>query len=81
MTALDFIFYVFQKFYNMLFTVEIESGVTIGWVIITIMLFVMIISSLFNIPSGLHYGSYGEMKNGKVSAKRGFFTKNVRVKK
>lgn len=55
MTASQLIWYIFQKFYDLLFTVEIESGVKIGWVIVVVMLFMIMIRSILNIPSGLKW--------------------------
>lgn len=56
MTALQLINYIFQKFYNLLFSVQIDEGVKLGWILVTVFLFIMIIRSVFNVPEGLGFG-------------------------
>lgn len=48
----DLLFYIFGKIYNIIFTVEIAHDVKIGWVLITIALFIIIIKSVMNVPRG-----------------------------
>lgn len=54
--AINLFNYIFQKFINMIFNdFEIQSGVTIGWVIITIILFGMLINNILNIPNNVRF--------------------------
>lgn len=49
--ALQYIYYIFDKLLDWLFnSAEFFPNVTIGWVIITIILFGMVIKSIINIP-------------------------------
>lgn len=50
--AIEVFYYLFSKVYNLLFvTMEIAEGVTVGWVLITIIIFGIIIRSVLNLPS------------------------------
>lgn len=54
--AINLFNYIFQKFINMIFNdFVIQSGVTIGWVIITIVLFGMLINNILNIPNNVRF--------------------------
>lgn len=54
--AINLFNYIFQKFINMIFNdFEIQSGVTIGWVIITIILFGILINNILNIPNNVRF--------------------------
>lgn len=52
-TALGYIWYIFDKLINWFFNdTEMFEGVTIGWVIIVVTVFGLLIRSLLNIPRG-----------------------------
>lgn len=52
--ALTYIYQIYNKFLDLIFNqFEMFSGVTIGWVIIAIMVFGMMINSILNIPKGI----------------------------
>lgn len=49
--AINIVFYIFNKFINLLFNeIQILEGVYLGWVIIVVILFGIIFNSLLNIP-------------------------------
>lgn len=56
MTAHDLIFYIFQKFYSFVFSAEIEPGIKVGWILVTVTLFMIMIRSILNVPEGLGFG-------------------------
>lgn len=54
--AISLFNYIFGKFVTMLFNdFEIETGVSVGWVIIAILIFGMIISNILNIPNNIRF--------------------------
>ena len=58
--AINIVFYIFNKFINLLFNeIQIIEGVYLGWVIIVVILFGIIFNSLLNIPK------FGIMNTGK----------------
>lgn len=49
--AINLVFYIFNKFINLLFNeIQILEGVYLGWVILVVILFGIIFNSLLNIP-------------------------------
>lgn len=49
--AINVVFYIFNKFINLLFNeIQIVEGVYLGWVIIAVIIFGIIFNSLLNIP-------------------------------
>lgn len=49
--AINVVFYIFNKFINLLFNeIQIIDGVYLGWVIIVVIIFGIIFNSLLNIP-------------------------------
>lgn len=53
--ALTYIYQIYEKFLDLVFNqFEMFSGVTIGWVIIAILVFGVMITSILNIPRGIH---------------------------
>lgn len=62
--ALGYIYYILDSMLNWLFEdAELFPNVTIGWVVITIILFSMVIRSILNIPRGFR----GSIKFNKDS--------------
>ena len=60
--AINLVFYIFNKFINLLFNeIQILDGVYLGWVIIVVIIFGIIFNSLLNIPK------LGIMNTGKES--------------
>lgn len=52
--ALEYLYYIYQKFITLVFTqLNIFNGVNIGWIIITISLFGLLIRSVLNLPKGI----------------------------
>lgn len=49
--AINIVFYIFNKFINLLFNeIQILEGVYLGWVILVVIIFGIIFNSLLNIP-------------------------------
>lgn len=59
--ALSYILYIYQKMISLLFNdLEVDNGITIGWIIIVCLVFSIIIRSVVAIPSrgtNIHVGS------------------------
>lgn len=52
--AITVFYYVFNKIYNFLFNqAVIETGVSIGWIFVTVVVFGLLIRSILNLPSGI----------------------------
>lgn len=52
--ALTYLYYIFDSFIDLVFNrMEIASNVTIGWIMISITLFALIIRSVLNLPKGM----------------------------
>lgn len=49
--AINIVFYIFNKYINLLFNeIQILDGVYLGWVILVVIIFGIIFNSLLNIP-------------------------------
>lgn len=58
--AINLVFYIFNKFIDLLFNkIQIIDGVYLGWIIIVVFIFGIIFNSLLNIPK------LGIMNTGK----------------
>lgn len=52
--AITVFYYVFNKIYNFLFNQAIiETGVSVGWIFVTVVVFGLLIRSILNLPSGI----------------------------
>lgn len=51
--AVEIFYYSFTKFINFLFGSYIVDGVSLGWILITVLLFGILINSVLNVPHGL----------------------------
>lgn len=51
--AINVFYYLFTKFINFIFNSYILQGVSLGWVLLTISVFGILISSILNVPTGL----------------------------
>lgn len=57
--AIELFYYIFTKIYNFVFNQAVfTQGVSIGWVLVAVILFGIVVSSVLNIPSGLKIGKY-----------------------
>lgn len=57
--AIQVFWYIFQKFNNLIFDdFEISSNVTVGWIIISAIIMLMITKTLLNLPSSRAEGDY-----------------------
>lgn len=51
--AINVFYYIFNKIYNFLFNEAVfVENVSIGWVFITVNIFIMLIVNLLNVPEG-----------------------------
>lgn len=51
--ALTYLYYIFDSMFDWLFEdAELFPNVTIGWILVVIILFTMVIRSILNIPRG-----------------------------
>lgn len=58
--AINIVFYIFNKFIDLLFNqIQIIEGVYLGWIIVVVIIFGIIFNSLLNIPK------LGIMDSGK----------------
>lgn len=54
--AILFVFDIFNRLIDLLFNrIKIVDGVYLGWVILAISLFIMIIRSVLNVPNGVSF--------------------------
>ena len=54
--ALTYLYQIFSAFISLVFdTFELFANVTIGWVLVVIMLFGMMIGSILNLPRGVRF--------------------------
>lgn len=61
--ALGYLYYIYDKFIDLVFNrLEIVANVSIGWVIISVMLFSMLIRSILNLPRGVHFDKAPNIK-------------------
>ena len=77
--ALTYLYYIFDSFIDLVFNrIEIAQNVSIGWIMISIILFGLIIRSVLNLPKGIslhktssttYYNKYGDV-TGYSSRKR-----------
>lgn len=69
--ALNYIYYIFDSFIDLVFNrMEIASNVSVGWIMVSITLFALIIRSILNLPKGMtinrpsqttYYNSQGQI--------------------
>lgn len=56
--ALQYLYYIFDKYVGFVFDdMEIFSGVTVGWVAVTVILFSLMIRSILNVPRSVNFRS------------------------
>lgn len=66
--ALQYIYYIFDKLLNWIFNdAEFFPNVTVGWVIITILLFGMVIRSILNLPRNIKWSNNANSTNFRKS--------------
>lgn len=62
--ALTYIYYIFDAFIDCIFDdLEIFPGVTIGWVLVSVILFSLLIRNILNMPRGM--GSFDKFREHK----------------
>lgn len=55
--ALNYLYQIFDGFINMVFNdFELFSGVTVGWIAVSVIVFGILINSILNIPKGVQIG-------------------------
>ncbi len=55
-TAIEVVFYIFQKFVDLLFSkIQIVQNVYLGWVIIACIVIVIMANSILNMPKGMRF--------------------------
>lgn len=69
--ALSYIYYIFDSFVDLIFNrLELFSNVSVGWILISISLFALLIRSVLNLPKGInlhrpsettYYDNYGHL--------------------
>lgn len=77
--ALTYFYYFFNQCITFVFSdMTIQSGVTVGWVIVSVMVMGMLVRSILNVPRGInlhhsyetkYYDSYGKL-TGSSTRKR-----------
>lgn len=61
--AILFVFDIFYRLIDLLFNqIKIVDGVYLGWVILAISLFIMIIRSVLNVPNGVSFKHQSDKK-------------------
>lgn len=75
-TALDYIYYIYDKFINLIFnTLELFPNVTIGWIAITIFVFNILFKNVLALPNKANSistkSNKGNKGNSKPSNKKG----------
>lgn len=79
-TALQYIYYIYQKFIVFVFdTMEIQQGVTVGWILVSITLFGLLIKSILNVPRQM--GSFDKFREHTWRVNTGKGTQYVSKKR
>lgn len=74
--ALTYIYYIFDAFIDCIFDdLEIFPGVTIGWVLVSVILFSLLIRNVLNMPRGM--GSFDKFREHKWEVNTGKGTQYV----
>ncbi len=54
--ALNYIYQIYAKFLDLVFNqFQMFNGVTIGWVMVSTIVFGLLINSILNLPKGVHF--------------------------
>lgn len=54
--ALEYLYYIYDKFVYFVFnTMAIDTGITYGWIVISIFIFSILIRSVLNLPRGIRF--------------------------
>lgn len=52
--ALAYLYYIYDKFVDLIFNrLEISNNVSIGWIIVSVIIFSILIRSVLNLPRGM----------------------------
>lgn len=65
--ALNYIYLIFDKFVKCVFVdLELYSGVTLGWIAVSVLLFSLMIRSILNLPKSMNnFSSIRRKDNGR----------------
>ena len=65
--ALNYIYLIFDKFVQCVFVdLELYSGVTLGWIAVSVLLFSLMIRSILNLPKSMNnFSSIRRKDNGR----------------
>lgn len=75
-TALTYIYYMFDSFISCIFNdLEIAENVTIGWVLVAVIIFSLLIRNILNLPRGM--GSFDKFREHKWEVNTGKGTQYV----
>lgn len=59
--AIEVFYYIFSKIYNLLFnSIQIAEGVSLGWILVTVIIFGILIRSILNLPAGARRDHAGD---------------------
>lgn len=52
--ALTYLYYIYDKFVDLVFNrLEIANNISIGWIIVSVIIFSILIRSILNLPRGM----------------------------
>lgn len=75
--ALTYLYYIFDKFVNLIFNqLEIAQNVSVGWIIIVIIIFAMLIRNILNLPRSM--GSFDKFREHEWRVDTGKGIQHVR---
>lgn len=60
--ALTYLYYIYDKFINLVFNqLEIAQNVSVGWIIVAVIIFAMLIRNILNLPRSM--GSFDKFRD------------------
>lgn len=74
--ALTYLYYIYDKFVDLVFNrLEIANNISIGWIIISVIIFSILIRSILNLPRGM--GSFDKFREHEYKINAGNSVKYV----
>lgn len=74
--ALTYLYYIYDKFVNLIFNqLEIATNVSIGWILVAVIIFGMLIRNILNLPR--HMGSFDKFREHTWEVNTGKGTQHV----
>lgn len=71
--ALTIIYYIFDKFIDLIFNgLQISNNVTIGWVLVVITIFAILIKNIINLPRSM--SSFDKFRSHSYSTTKQYLT-------